>query len=100
MMEMNGPSPSEVHGLITHKMDDKMEHSERSSGFGFHKTSNNMPNAFITPEIKGCTCNVMYNFCWNRRQSYIPPTSGVIELIYAVYEGNTKSVREIISIVK
>lgn len=61
-----------------------------------------MPNAFITLEIKGCTCNIMYNFCWNRRQSYIPPTSGVIELISAVYEiiSLTKNVREIISILK
>lgn len=75
-----------------------MQCSERSSGLGCNKTSNNMSNVFITLEIKGYACKMMYNFCWNRRQSYsITPISGVIELIYVVYEGNTKSLREIIS---
>lgn len=57
-----------------------MQHSQRSTGFGFNKLSNNMPNAIITLEVNGCTSNVMYHFYWNRRQSYSPPTSGVIEL--------------------
>lgn len=64
-------------------MDDKVQRSQRSSGFGFNETSNIMPKAIITLEIKGCTCKVMYNFYWNRRQSYSPPTSGVIKLICA-----------------
>lgn len=53
-----------------------------------------MPNAFMTLEIKGCTCNMMYNFCWKGRQSYIAPTLGVNELNHSVYEGNTKRLYE------
>lgn len=57
-----------------------MQRSQRSTGFGFNKLSNNMPNAITTLEVNGCTSNVMYNFYWNRGHSYSPPTSGVTEL--------------------
>lgn len=57
-----------------------MQRSQCSTGLGFNKLSNNMPNAIITLEVNGYTSNVMCNFYWNRRQSHSPPTSGVTEL--------------------